>query len=326
MLETRELVFLYSRSFVPAALHNSVERQLPPGWRLHWLEQSDAAKHRLRLFERADYVVAYPGNPSAAELAAARRLKLFQMLSAGYDWLDLEAFRRAGIPVAANAGRNAVSTAEHTLLLMLAMLKHLPRHHNAVCAGQWPAMAHAAELRELSGKMVGLIGYGQIGRAVARRLQAFDARVIYHTRTLVDTAATDGLSPRAWVSLAELLSTADIISLHLPLTPQTRGMIGATELAAMRQGSYLVNTARGALVDEEALVQALCIGHLAGAALDVFEHEPLPLASRLAQSDRVVLTPHIGGVTLDAWRARLALAFENIQRVESGLAPLARIA
>ena len=321
----REIVFLHSDRFVPPEVLAMVTGQIPPGFELHPLEQGETAAARRKAFASADYMLAYPGDPRPEELAAAPKLKLFQMLSAGHDWLDLDVFRDYGIPVAGNAGSNATTTAEHAVLLMLALLKQLPNHDRATRKGDWLGMRHTTQLRELRGKAVGLVGFGQIGQEVAQRVQAFGAKLQYTKRRPAPSEVEERLGA-TFVTLKELLATSDIVSLHAPLTPETRGMIGAHGLAAMKSGSWLVNTARGALVDEAALVEALRGGHLAGAGLDVFANEPLPGDHPLLGLENVVLTPHIGGVTADTWVRRLDVAWTNLRRVEAGLAPLARVA
>ena len=319
------VVLLYSPRFVPDDALAHVAAQAPPGFRWQVVPQSASRAERAAAFAAADYMFGYLGDPSPEELGAARRLKLFQLLSAGYDWLDLEAFRRHGIPLANNDGSNAVSTAEHAVLLMLALLRQLPRHHAATARGEWLAMAHAMQLRELRGKVVGLVGFGQIARQVARRVHGFDATVRY-TKPQPAAPADEQPSGARYRTLDDLLGESDIVSLHAPLGPQTRGMIDARALARMRPGSWLVNTARGALVDEAALHDALVGGHLAGAGLDVFAHEPIDRDSPLLGLPNVVLTPHIAGSTRDTWDYRLAAAWANVRRVAAGEAPLSRIA
>ena len=324
MHEPRELVFLYSARFVPEDILQLVRRCVPQHLRLTAVEQSSGRAERLAAFEKADYVLAYPGDPSADEIAVASRLKLFQILSAGHDWLDVDAFRRAGVLVAGNGGANATTTAEHALLLMLALLKMLPIHHQSMRGGHGLAMQHTSQLRELRGKTVGLVGFGQIGRAVATRVHAFGARVLYHCRTRA-APEIEAACDRVHVSFDRLLAQSDIVSLHAPLTNATRGLMNDKAFAAMRAGAWLVNTARGALVDEVALLRALQSGSLAGAGLDVFAVEPLAIDSPLRSAPNVVLTPHIGGATLDTWERRLSFAFKNIDRVETSVPPHARI-
>ena len=318
-------VLLHSSRFVPPDVLAFLAERVPSGFRWQPLEQGASASIRRAAFAAADYMFAYPGDPAADELAQAPRLKLFQLLSAGHDWLDLDVFRRCGIAVATNAGSNSVSTAEHAVLLILALLKQLPRHHQATLGGQWLAMANTMQLRELRGKTVGLLGFGHIAQHVARRVHAFDATVRY-AKPQRAAPAQEQPSRAEHRTLDELLAESDILSLHAPLQPHTRGMIDARALARMRPGSWLVNTARGALVDESALVDALRGGHLAGAGLDVFALEPIDPDSPLLRLPNVVLTPHIAGVTRDTWTYRMAMAWDNVKRMESGLMPLSRIA
>ena len=320
----RSVVLLHSARFVPADVLAYVEGLVPAGYRWRPLDQSASASSRRAAFAEADYVFAYPGDPTPDELEAAKRLKLFQLLSAGHDWLDLDAFRRCGIPVA-NSDANAVSTAEHTVLLMLALMKQLPRLHQATVGGEWLGMAATLQMRELRGKVVGLVGFGHIAQQVARRLCAFDV-VLRYTKPQPAAADDERAVGAVYRTLDDLLAESDIVSLHMPLQAQTRGIIDAAALARMRPGTWLVNTARGALVDEPALVNALARGHLAGAALDVFAHEPIALDSPLLRLPNVLLTPHVAGVTRDTWMYRMAAAWANVGRIESGLAPLSRIA
>ena len=284
-----------------------------------WVPWSAAA------FAEADYMFAYPGDPTPEELTGAPRLRLFQLLSAGHDWLDLDVFRRCGIPVASNLGSNAVSTAEHAILLMLALLKQLPVHHQATVGGEWLAMTKTMQMRELRGKVVGLVGFGNTAQQLAHRLHAFGATILY-TKPHRSAPELEHSFHAQYRSLDELLAECDILSLHAPLQPQTRSMIDARALSRMRSGGWLVNTARGALVDEAALVDALSSGYLAGAGLDVFAHEPIDPESPLLQLTNVVLTPHIGGITKDTWEQRMSVAWDNVNRLEASLQPLSRIA
>lgn len=319
------VVLLYSTRFVPDDALALLGGLVPPGFRWRALEQGAPRETRAAAFAEADYMFAYLGDPRPEELAVARRMRLFQLLSAGYDWLDLDAFRRAGIALANNEGSNAVSTAEHAVLLMLALLKQLPLHCTATARGEWLGMAQAMQMAELRGKVVGLVGFGNIARQVARRVHAFDAQVRYAKPRRSDPALEQP-SAAQHRSLDELLAECDILSLHAPLSPETRSLIDARALARMRPGSWLVNTARGALVDESALLDALTGGHLAGAGLDVFAHEPIDPDSPLLRLPNVVLTPHVAGSTRDTWHHRMAAAWANVRRLEAGQQPNSRIA
>lgn len=253
---------------------------------------------------------------------AAPRLRLFQLLSAGYDTVDIEAARAAGVPVCNNGGANSTAVAEHAVMLMLAACRRLVWQHASVVAGRWRGNDLAGtRLYELRDKTLGIVGLGAIGKKVARLANAFGMRVQYYDIRRLSEAEEDALSVRFRL-LNEVLRTSDIVSLHVPLTPATRHMIGAAELALMRAEAYLVNTCRGPVVDEPALAAALAEGRIAGAGLDVFDQEPPPADNPLFRLPNVVLTPHFAGPTWDNQQARFRNAFDNCQRVARGEAPL----
>ncbi|MDM0032385.1 2-hydroxyacid dehydrogenase [Variovorax sp. J22P271] len=318
------VVFLYSARFAPVEIHPVVAGAMPANCTIEMVEQNASPARRLEAMRRADVVLAYPGNPSPTELRQAGRLKLFQLMSAGYDWLDLTMFRDAGIPLANNGGANATTTAEHALLLILAALKRLPLHHEAMRRGEWLGMRETASLRELHGKVLGIIGLGRIGRHVARLAVAFGAQVIYFSPARAPIDVEQELNARL-VTLEQLLRDADVVSLHASLSAHNRRMIDRQALTLMKPSSILINVARGALVDEAALIEALRSGRIAAAGLDVFEHEPLTGDSPLLALDNVVFTPHVAGVTVDTWGRRLAHACQNIERVMQGEPPLSRV-
>jgi phosphoglycerate dehydrogenase-like enzyme len=269
----------------------------------------------------AEYFLGLARTMGTEFFRSAPKLKLVQLLSAGYDRVDIEAARKAGVPVANNGGANAIAVAEHTILLMLAVLKQLVRFHLDVVAGRWrPPASSESPVYELSGRTVGIVGLGNIGKKVARRAAAFDARVQYYDIVRLSAAEEDALGVR-FVLLSELLRTSDIVSLHVPLTDATRRMIGARELGLMKPGAILVNTARGGLVDETALVRALEEKRIGGAALDVFEVEPLPADSPLRRLDQVVLTPHVGGLSAASLQAMAERCVENVLAVLRGRDP-----
>jgi phosphoglycerate dehydrogenase-like enzyme len=270
----------------------------------------------------AEYMVCYPSVPMHDSFyRAAPRLKLVQLLSAGYDAVDLEAARRAGVPVSNNGGANAVSVAEHALMLMLAVSRRLVVQHAGVSAGRWRGNGPAPRMYELSDKTLGIVGLGTIGKKVARLAQAFAMRVSYYDIVRLSEDAEDALGVRFRL-LRELLSTSDIVSLHVPLNHSTRGMIGAGELALMRPRAILINTSRGGVVDERALHAALSAGKIFGAGLDVFDPEPPAPGNPLLKLDNVVLTAHFAGPTWDNHVARFRNAFDNVERVHRGEPPL----
>ncbi|MBX6376803.1 MAG: lactate dehydrogenase [Acetobacteraceae bacterium] len=271
----------------------------------------------------AEYLVGF-GSPAMddAFFRAAPKLRLIQLLSAGYDTCDLEAARRARVPICNNGGANATAVAEHAMMLMLAVCRRLVWQHENVVAGRWRGNDPAqVRLYELRGKTLGIVGLGTIGKKVARLANAFGMEVLYYDIVRLSEDAEDALGVRFRL-LGELLGAADIVSLHVPLTPATRHMIGAAEIGRMKPTAYLINTCRGPVVDERALYEALRDGRIAGAGLDVFDQEPPPADNPLFGLNNVVLTPHYAGPTWDNQVARFRNAFDNCQRVARGERPL----
>jgi len=250
----------------------------------------------------------------------APKLRLVQVLSAGYDRADLAAARTAGVPFANNGGANSVAVSEHALLLMLAVSRQLVRQHANVAAGRWRGNA-TPRLHELRGRTLGIVGLGTIGKKTARLAQAFGMPVHYYDVARLSEDREDALDVRFRL-YRELLRTSDVISLHVPLNDTTRGMLGEAELALMKPTAILVNTSRGPVVDEAALTRALAGGKIAGAGLDVFDVEPPAAGNPLFALDNVVLTAHLAGPTQESNVARLRNAFDNVQRVARGEAPL----
>jgi len=269
----------------------------------------------------AEYYLGLARQMGGEFFRAAPKLRLVQLLSAGYDRVDVEAARKAGVPVANNGGANAIAVAEHTLMLMLAVLKRLVRLHNDVIAGKW-RVGNFAETRvyELAGKTLGIVGLGNIGKKVARRAAAFDMDIQYHDIARLTEDQEDALGVR-FVLLDELLRTSDVVSLHVPLDDTTRNLLGAREFAMMKASAILINTCRGPVVDEAALHRALLDGQIAGAGLDVMVEEPPAPNHPLFALPNVTLTPHSAGPTWENWTARFRNGFDNIQRVAAGRPP-----
>jgi phosphoglycerate dehydrogenase-like enzyme len=256
---------------------------------------------------------------TAEMIAAAPRLRLIQKIGVGVNTIDLDAAKARGIAVCNLPGTNARAVAELTLALMLAVLRRLPRFDAAMRRGEWSDPALQDGIGELGGRTVGLVGYGAIPRLLAPVLAALGCRLIYTSRTPHPDAVGE------WRSLDALLSESDVVSLHLPLTAETETLIDARAFARMRRGAILINTARGGLVDQSALTQALKDGKLAGAGLDVFVHEPHDATEPLFHLPNVVLTPHIGWLTTGTFDRSFALAAENCRRIAAGEALLHRV-
>jgi phosphoglycerate dehydrogenase-like enzyme len=271
----------------------------------------------------ADFLVGFGNRAVNADFyKRAPKLKLMQLLSAGYDTVDIEAARGAGIPVCNNGGANSTAVSEHAILLMMAVARRLVWQHESVAAGRWRGNDLAGtKLYELRDKTLGIVGLGAIGKKVARLANAFGMKVHYYDIRRVSEAEEDALSVR-FKLLGEILRNADIVSLHVPLSAASRHMIGAAELGQMKPTAYIINTCRGPVIDEVALCAALTDGTIAGAGLDVFDQEPPPADNPLFRLKNVVLTPHFAGPTWDNQQARFRNAFDNCQRVARGEKPL----
>jgi phosphoglycerate dehydrogenase-like enzyme len=270
----------------------------------------------------ADYLIGLgDASMNDAFYARAKNLKLVQLLSAGYDKCDIEAARRAGVPICNNGGANSVAVAEHTLMLMLAVSRKLIWQHQNVAAGRWRGNNfQGTHLYELEGKTLGIIGLGTIGKKVARLARAFDMNVIYFDVLRLNEAEEDAVGARFRL-FDEVLALSDIVSLHVPLLPTTRHMISTRELGLMQPHAYLINTCRGPVVDEPALTKALSDNKIAGAGLDVFDTEPPPADNPLFKLQNAVLTAHLAGPTWENRAKRFRNAFDNVQRVHRGQTP-----
>jgi glyoxylate reductase len=265
-----------------------------------------SARELARALAQADGAVVLPGDPVRGDvLRGAQRLRIVAVMAVGYDNVDVDAARERGIVVTHTPGVLTEATADLAWALILATARRVVEADRFVRAGRFagwdPLLLRGIDLR---GKTIGIVGYGRIGRAVARRARAFGMRVLFTSR-------------RSGVPLRRLLAESDVVSIHCPLTAETRGLIGRAEFRRMKRGAILVNTARGPIVNEAALVEALRSGRLGGAGLDVYEREPrIPRA--LLRMQNVVLLPHIGSATWET-RARMAeTAARDVVRVLRG--------
>ncbi len=244
-------------------------------------------------------------------LGRAPRLKMIANMGVGYNHIDIAAATRRGIPVSNTPGVLTDATADLAFTLILAVARRVVEGDRRVREGKFKLWAPFLFLgREVSGKTLGIVGFGRIGRAVARRAAGFGMRVLYHNRSRL-TPAEERESPAEYADLNTLLAQADFVSLHVPLSGETRHLIGAEELSRMKPTAYLINTARGPVVDEVALLATLQRGMIAGAGLDVYENEPA-LTPGLADLPNVVLLPHVGSATLETRTAMAAMAARNL--------------
>lgn len=293
---------------------------VPPGFALDFVRDSsdEAACEALA---RADFALVATHPLPSRVIEAGRSLRLIQHQGVGCDKTDLGAARALGIPVALCPEGTTIGVAEHTILLILAVYRRLLIADSSLRAGEWRQFSLRAGSFELAGKTIGLVGCGRIGQAVAARARAFEARAIYCNIARLPAATEERLG-LTFYPFEELLGRSDIVSLHVPATRETRHIIRAETLALMRRGSVLINTARGPLVDQAALVAALTGGRLLGAGLDVFEAEPPDPADPLLALPNVVLTPHIAAGTQDALLTKMRACFANMVRVVRGEQPI----
>ena len=296
-------------------IYAAISHALPDDWLAAYAESREFTDQAAAVGD-AEVVFALAAPIGPELLSAAPRLRLIQKLGAGVDRIDRDGCVRRGIAIARLAGGNAIPAAEHTVLLMLAVLRRLPLIDRKTRAGEWPKEEARGLHRQLHGKRIGLIGLGAIGRAVAERLAGFAVDIVYYDPAVAPADVERKFAVRA-LALAELLATSDIVSLHLPLLPETAGLIGEERIASMKPGAVLINCARGGLVDEAALARALVEGRLSAAGIDAFAEEP-PVGSPLLELEQTVVTSHMAGATVDNFASMLARGFDNASRYLGG--------
>ncbi|HEV8638831.1 MAG TPA: 2-hydroxyacid dehydrogenase [Chloroflexota bacterium] len=295
-------------------------RYLPAGFELRPVSKADLPIH---LAEIEFLLGMEPGWIDDDKLAAAEKLKLVQLMNVGYDSFNVEGARKAGVPVAINGGANAIAVAEHTLMFILALLKQLPRLDENVRAGVWRGGALGGlKIHEIWSQTIGVFGMGRIGQEVVKRLRPFEpGEIVYFDPFRQPPGRERELGVR-YVSKDELLKISDVVTVHVPLTPETHHWIDETALRLMKPTAVLINTSRGGLVDEAALAEALEQGIIAGAGLDVFAQEPPSPDNPLLKLKNALLTPHMAGPTWESYPRRFKNCFENIERVANGEPPL----
>lgn len=284
----------------------------------------DEASHEQLVKEAvdADYFLVSGRLPiDQTVLDNAPHLKMIQRTGVGTEMLDTEAIRQRGVPVYVNAGVNAQSVAEHTLTLLLACLKRLPQVNRQTHEGVWKKQQTGVTTRELHGKTVALVGMGNIGRLVAQMLQPFGAKVIYTDVFRQSDEVETRLNLTYFDHFEAMLPEADILSFHCPLTKENTDMLNQKTLALMKKGAIVVNTARGKLINPDVLYEAVKSGQIWAAALDTHYEEPLNEGYKLAELENVILTPHIGGLSYEAFASMMVGAMENIEAFENGKLP-----
>ncbi|MFC1899543.1 NAD(P)-dependent oxidoreductase [Chloroflexota bacterium] len=302
-------------------------KRKPDGWQISLINPDEGEEKMARELEDAQYLVtSNSGTIPANVVHGAKQLKLIQTMGMDVGHLPMKWALDNGILVANAGGANAISVAEHTLFLILACLRRLPKLDKSIREGKfrknvenWDTGSH-----QFYDKTVGIIGFGNIGRRVAKLCHDFGASIIYSERVFVPYAlrADSKAEP---VSLDELLSKSDIVSLHIPSFLGNRGMIGWNELCKMKPSAYIINTSRGINIDEDALVRALNEKKIAGAGIDVWDPEPPSADNSLLKMLNVVATPHGAGTVVENWQPRCETAWHNLMLVSEDKEPVNRI-
>ena len=304
------------------ALIEEVVSYSPPDYEVVVLDKSSTEEQRINEVRDAEFLLCYGQDPSDEVIKSLEKCRLVQLLAAGYDRMNLDLLAELEIPCANNGGANSWAVADQAVLLMLAIYKQLLASDNSTREGRWAEPITGQNTFEMADKKVGILGIGNIGRQAAKRVQGLDAKVQYFDLYPLDNRTAEELNV-TYVSLEELFSTSDIISCHTPLTNDTKHIVNSNTLSLMKPTAILINTSRGPVVDEEALISALQSGVIAAAGLDVFEKEPVSPDNPLLKMDNVVATPHMAGTTWDTWARRANFGFENMERIRNGEAPQA---
>ena len=304
-------------------IYDEIARHTPEGFETVGIDVRAPIAEQVEAARGADYLIL-SGTELPDEVLGACGPKLLQILSAGWDYLNLDLIREMEVPVANNGGANSWAVADHAVLLILAVYHRLVEADAAARSGRWREPLDGTNAFELAGKTVGLLGMGAIGRQVARRVRAFDARVAYCDPVGLPPQMESELGA-VRTGIEDLFASSDVISIHVPLVEETRHLVSRRLIGMMKPTAVVVNTARGALVDEEALIEALAEGRIAGAGLDVFETEPVDPGNPLLGMSNVVVTPHSAGTNWDAWSRRASFGYANVARLHRGEEPLGLI-
>jgi glyoxylate reductase/D-3-phosphoglycerate dehydrogenase len=299
--------------------HESFRRAALPEMELAFVADNASPDEAVEGLKDCDAIIlaAPTANLTVDVLRQCPNVKLVQSILAGYDRIDVKGMSEIGVRFANNGGSNAVPVAEHALALMLALGRNIVRQANNTKARKWADGVRGLPTWELSSKRVGILGLGPIGQAMARLVTGFGGETVYYKRTPASAELESALRAK-YVPLDELMSTSDTISVHLALTPETRHLIGAREIALMKPTAIIVNTSRGAVIDEQALYEALKDGRIAGAGLDVLEQEPTPPENPLLELDNAIVTPHQSGISRESGPRSARFAFENARRAVLG--------
>ncbi|HIF71596.1 MAG TPA: lactate dehydrogenase [Dehalococcoidia bacterium] len=310
-------VLVFSGPALP--LLDMANEMKPDDWNLHIRTKDSPESEVAEAAEKADFILVFGHGVSDDVLRLAKKTKLVQLCSAGFDGINLGLAGEMGIPVANNGGANAIPVAEFAVTLALATIRHLIVSVTDTRSGDWMRPeVDGRDSHELFGATVGIIGAGRIGSTVAGMLRGFETTTLYTDKVRSEKAEGFGATR---VELDELLERSDIVTLHTPLDNSTRGMIGERELRLMKRTAVLINTCRGPVVNELELQAALEDEEIWGAGLDVFEQEPVDPDNPLLKLENVVVAPHIAGKSYESYPRRVRFAFENMVKVWQGGKP-----
>ena len=314
-MEKQKIVWL---QVLNPAVKAEANKALPEGFEVVYPTSSTDKEEHDRLIEEADYLITQSIYVTGEQLKRAKHLKMIQKYGIGVDKIDCETAKELNIPVCITAGANSVPVSEMAVGLMLAVNRRIPYVDKAVRAGEWPKAEMRAQCYMLQGKTIGLVGIGNIAKQVAKRLSGFDvAEIVYYDIFRLSEEKEKELNVR-YVPLDELMAVSDVISIHVPLTDETRGLINAERINMMKPTAIIINTARGFIIDQDALVDALSKKKIRGAGLDAFEEEPLNADSPLLALDNLVLTCHHAGSVIDNVLPRAIHAYGNIEKFSKG--------
>lgn len=318
-----QLVYLYAERH-PLELRKFIKDEISKRF-IKFSEVSyESTSYEIRnKLSRAEFVLMAPGRFLPDEIhESAKRVKLYQLWSSGYDKINQEVIRKLGHMVSTNGGANKFSVAEHTLLLMLATARRLPEMHERVTKGQWEGNGHGMNLHTLQDKTVGIIGLGAIGSEVARLCLAFRMKVIYFDPKK-NVFPNEGLLRMN--SIEELLRNSDFVTLHTHYTPGAKPILTQKLLSEVKKNAVIINTSREELIDIKSLIEELKNENISFYGADVFEKEPTTGHEELMQEKNVVLTPHIAGSNLETYKLAISNCLDNIERVNRGEAPMWRV-
>lgn len=321
MMSHARVVLLTS---LPAAINHQIASFAPEGFVTTICANNVSDAEKINALKDADFLLIHPGTIAAHVLRSAPKLKLVQLLRVGYELMDTKLLEELGIPFATIGNAASGLVADHTVLLMLAVYRHLVLSDTSVKTGRWDAAIRERKAYEMDGKCVSILGMGNIGKQVARRVQGFGCTVQYYSRHALAADEERRLGVR-YVGLGDFFATSDIVSLHVPIMPETLHIVGRAELRLMKPSAILINTSRGEVIDEAALIEALQSGWITGAGLDVFAPQPPKPDNPLLKLDNVILTPHSASVTVERWPRTAQFAWHNVKNIWEGKPPQALV-